>query len=114
MLLEHYRTSEDLAKADNTGCTVLHIAATASHLTAIKIIHDHTRQRNIDIDFNAPDRNGFTPLDYIDRIVEALQLDNETYKVTLESFRLRTAKTYEYLREQGAWFSHEFRPVVVT
>ncbi|KAK5635649.1 hypothetical protein RRF57_011361 [Xylaria bambusicola] len=113
LLLSTFPESHYIEAADQVGCTTLHWAAYGSNLTAIQIIYDHLKATGQEIDVNRRNIAGDTALDMLGEMRDKMKLDSVQYRATIKQYELRTAKTYEYLRDHGAYYRSEWRGVTI-
>jgi hypothetical protein len=113
ILLRIFPGREYLDQTDDRGYSPLHFAVYNSNITAIEIIHEHLTSVGQTIDCNIPNHEGATPLDGLGQIQRNLRLEEEEHRSMFEGLRERTARTYGYMRNLGAYFSYEQEGIMI-
>lgn len=107
LLLAIFSDPEHLEATDKRGFTPLHLAAYNSNFTAIQIIYDNAMKDGHKVNLNLMDKNGLTPLSVVGLIQRRYEFNAERHGKLISSLQIRTAKTYEYLRNRGAYLASE-------
>lgn len=94
---------------DSKGCTALHHAAHVSNLTAIQLFKEHSEERGEELEVNAENDDGFTPLDEI-FFNRSEQLPDLPFMNTADE---KAIQSYGLLRQMGALSSPEKRGILV-
>jgi hypothetical protein len=94
---------------DDKGYTALHIAVANSNSTAVEFIQDHLRMHNEPVKANVLTHNGATPIQLLNssRKQRLPTLGASEARVVNRIMRVRTARTYELMRQLGGWFPWE-------
>ncbi|KAK0749675.1 hypothetical protein B0T18DRAFT_407322 [Schizothecium vesticola] len=113
-LLRRFPGREHLEHTDNNGFTPLHLAAYKANLTALQIIQEHVVRNGQAVDWNSRiPETGATVMGCTGLVRQRLRLDGEIHRQLIASLELRTAKTYEFLRNCGACLPSELEGVCV-
>ncbi|KAK1831877.1 hypothetical protein QBC39DRAFT_350381 [Podospora conica] len=113
-LLRRFPGREHLEHPDNDGLTPLHQAAYNANLTALQIIQEHVVRTGQVVDWNSlVSETGGTVLSYTGTIRQRLSFDEVIHRQHIASLKLRTAKTYELLRNCGACLPSELEDICV-
>ncbi|ETS76098.1 hypothetical protein PFICI_11485 [Pestalotiopsis fici W106-1] len=107
LLLRTFPGKEYLEIADNTGSSTLHYAAFCSNAVAIEIIRDHFQSIGKELNPNLINKNGSTPLDGLGLQLKRFRFEESELRTITAGFRRNTARSYEYMRNLGAYLSSE-------